>query len=224
MIRLSSPALNLCLGWLLMGCSTFIEGSRPIDSDSADEPSIVLPTPAAVPPIRLGDRFFVSSVVQSVFGDNPVTRGLESTILKNLLIDFGPSCDRFGGPDNSCDQSPHNSRLSSISPATSSREAARLRICYEASASTAVSLRAAIANVKAITPSSLVLSGIAAPTAAEVQRAYNLFFPTFTPSGEVIEALLNLVEAADENSGNGHIEGWRFLFIALCSSPTWQSP
>lgn len=223
----SSLILIVILG--LSGCQNFISSSEKtsppfpltlLSQDSEDSE----PTSAQ---LRLGDRYYLSSVMKSIFGDNSRTKELDDEIFLKFKSDFGHGCEKFGPIADSCGSSPQSSLLGMISPITSSRESLRFRACLYALSSIGTlnpnqGLINAIANTKSVSPSSINLSMLEFPNTIDIQNAYALFFPAEEAPFSVIETLsdLALQVAINENIA----EGWRMMFLALCSSPAWQTP
>lgn len=194
----------------------------------------------------IGDRYYTTSVLKKVFGE---TNATVNSRLLNLVqradlrgapchiqdLEFTPAGTARNKPlpagtDNCYGANAEETRLNAdVLPASSTvAESMRITVCMQLTSdmgkpgsSSPLVLEDVLARAN-LTPSSPF-------DAASVTKAYNQFYPGATPNAAVTTALMNIGLEAQRKLLNVPTvdrprEGWRFIYVALCSSPGWQAP
>jgi hypothetical protein len=163
---------------------------------------------------------------------------LVSQLITSEVNTFGGARDGQDPTDLECFKQIVNgvtrcvSREETLAPALPSssvnREVSRLRACSMISSKDAA-IRYAIAQVRGLASPDLVIpASVTAPTDAEINAAFEMFFAARTlGSASATTALKSLVTKAGTTIGGqpaSNFEAWRFLFYTLCLAPDWQAP
>lgn len=159
---------------------------------------------------RLGDRVFVASVLESVFGPNE-----EARLIAERPEVFGGFCDPYslvriapgpkgfaGGTADCGEQGSY--QPSEQNPPSVVRQGYLIRAC-ESLLGRPQTLARAIAQLPG-----------AEINRAAINAAFKLFFPEREPSEEVMESLARI-------PGADNTIRWRGIFKVLCSDPAWQA-
>jgi hypothetical protein len=188
----------------------------------------------------LGDRYYVSSVLYRVFGEDekyilpytkPITTRMDLFGSPCFIQDFvrtdettGAMAHSFWAEDNCNRVGILESRLGAeMSPATSTvAESTRQTACFR------------IANVTQNITSALSRANVASTAAfdeASLQKVYQRFLPGSSASQNELDALAALgLEAVNNKNVKPYadstkvLEGWRFIILSLCLSPKWTTP
>lgn len=162
--------------------------------------------------LRLATRSYVAGILDQAFG--PSVSDVTGTLLRGNIDQLGGPCDAYG---EGCSQSSH-SQAPLVPPSTSGREAVVIRACdLSASRDDAIAFAAAQARGGSVTDT------LAYPVAKDVAAAFDLFFRGRVTSSDAMTELLKVSDSA-QSQGLPPLEAWRFLFLALCLTPHWQTP
>lgn len=158
---------------------------------------------------RLGDRLFVASVLESVFGPNE-----EARLISNRPEVFGGSCDPYtrvrtapgpkgfaGGEEDCGEQGTY--QPTELNPSSVVRQGYLIRAC-ESLTSRKKTLAHALGQLPGLEINRESLTA-----------AYQLFFPERLPGEAVIESLANI-------PGVDATARWQSVLKILCIDPTWQ--
>ncbi len=175
---------------------------------------------------RLGTRNFVASTLSEIFGgaSHVFVRDAIHELISTQLAPFGGGpCDRYaedcplmGNGSGRVDPGGESQALVVPAP-TTGRFALTLRVC-EKILSNDDAVLFAISQTIQMEPETT----IPVPLEGDIVAAYGLFFPDQLPSEEVLNGFLNVTNSAFQ-MGN-ELEAWRFLFLILCTNPSWQIP
>lgn len=190
--------------------------------------------------IRLASRESIASTLVDVFGSGSKgghhAKAVGELVVKPKVAMGGPGCDPWIADD--CNNTPSlynpttktmqkqigrtvggEDRLPSVSRYTSSRAALKTRACDLILGSGDEGVQSAIALANGGTaPSTLSVPG-----KAEVSQAFGLFYPGYTPSPEVVDKLMSVATKAAALPNATALEGYRFLYLALCRDPGWEN-
>jgi hypothetical protein len=173
---------------------------------------------------RLPDRSAVASHLRVVYGPDAQSI-LDNQVFRQLAY-FGGSCTGYSYDSSkvaNC-QSGGRSNYSvafSMTPSTSALGYIT-RACYEVNQRN-VSVTYAIAMTRGIDPSQVGTTPTP-PSAIDIAAAFTLFNPGREMPPDVRAALSDLVARANGIPGRPALEPWRYLFLSLCSAPSWLSP
>lgn len=159
---------------------------------------------------RLGDRVFVASVLESVFGPSE-----EARLIAERPEIFGGFCDPYSlvrvapGPNGFAGGTADCGEQGSYQPTEQNppsvvRQGYLIRAC-----------ESLVARPQALNYAIAQLPGTEVNRASLI-AAFQLFFPEREPSGEVMESLAK-IPGADTSAR------WREVFKVLCSDPAWQA-
>jgi hypothetical protein len=160
---------------------------------------------------KMGDRFYVASVLTQVFG--PDSAPVVNPLVRDNMAAFGGPCDqagRVGG--NNCGGRLSFSQLPMLPVSMATREGYRLRACETLTFDDNL-LKYAVGQIEAATL-------LDPPNSTAVDKVYEQFYPGQKPTTAVHDALVDVVRKASD--GKTPLDGWRFLFMTVCSSPDWQ--
>jgi hypothetical protein len=159
---------------------------------------------------RLGDRLFVASVLESVFGPND-----EARVIANRLEIFGGFCDPYekvrispepegvvGGAGDCAERGAY--QPTEQTPTSVVRQGYLIRAC-----DSLVARKQTMAHAMANLPGREI-------DRESLTAAFQLFFPERIPGEAVIESLREI-------SGTTTLSRWQKVFKVLCSDPGWQS-
>lgn len=227
---------SLLFGYLsLSGCqaqlSSTDSGGPPEEPPASSSPTSD-ETTALQLETRLADRHSVASTLRLLFVPLSVP-GAESaeratlishleTLVTSQISDFGGSCDYQLTSNANCGDGLIHIHIAAMAGNTSSRAALSLRAINEMLASRTynVGLKSLISHVKSVTYANVSLSGIAAPTRAELASLVQIVHPGVEASEASLDALEDLSDQA--LSRHGAIEAWRFVALAVISNLAWQ--
>ncbi|MGZ3771885.1 MAG: hypothetical protein ACXWRZ_17935 [Bdellovibrio sp.] len=167
--------------------------------------------------IRIGDRFFVKSVFDAIFG--PSVAKTTTDMVQNLIGKFGGSCDPMAESNQLCvgvDTSDYNAPI--IPASSAPREGQRMKTCNQILTSD-TALLYAINQATGKDQNAVTASPI--PNATDIAAAYNLFYPGQTPPDSVVTKLGTV--ATQSNSSSAVLDSWRYLLTTLCWAPDWQA-
>ncbi len=160
---------------------------------------------------KMGDRFYVSSVFLQIFG--PEAAPVVIPMIRNNMAAFGAPCDQIGRPEtNNCAGRLSFSQLSMVPVSMATREGYRIRTCESLIFNDAL-LKFAVGQLEGA-------SVLDPPSAGATDKVYEQFYPGQQPTTGVHDALMDVVRKASE--GKASLDGWRFLYMTVCSSPDWQ--
>jgi hypothetical protein len=158
--------------------------------------------------VKLGDRFYVASVLSQVFG--PESDATVNALIRNNPVAFGGPCDQFGREGgNGCAGRLSSSQVTILPGSMATREGLRMRAC-EAIVQKDAALVFALTQITKASPDK-------APDDATIEGAYELFFPGAEAPDEVVAALGDVA-----GQGDKALESWRLVLLTLCLSPDWQ--
>jgi hypothetical protein len=158
--------------------------------------------------LRIGDKFYVASVLSQVFGPDAET--IVGPMIRQNTVAFGGPCDQLGRIGyNHCGGKASGSQAAIIPSTMATREGYRMRAC-EAIAQNFGAVAFAVEQIDGADVDS-------EPTTKQLRAAYDLFYPGIEAPSGVIAALGEVADAAD-----GPSNGWRYVFLTLCLSPDWQ--
>ncbi len=176
--------------------------------------------------VKLGDRTFVYQTFSTVFGTDGSVAGdyiLASSLKKLLVVQdegsisgtgLGGPCDPYG---NSFRCTPAQRKTDSLVPvmpvSAATREGIRLRACEEAT-NLDLAIRTAVQRIGVATINTPA-------TATSAREALAAFYGDAEFPDSVVEALLE-IQADAQSKGYPQIDAWRFIFYAICSTPSWQ--
>jgi hypothetical protein len=214
-----------------------------IDQMSPEPPQ---PTPTATPPAqggvrlpsqnfpRLGDRFFVKSVFDDIFG--PAAEVTTNALVVKSVSNFGGSCDPMGQPPatgqggDTCAQVDISDISASYIPSASTpRAGLTMKVCNvlafnDATLEYAVKNATQKSDIEYLKTNSI-------PSADEIISAYNLFYPSKEPPStaalESLAVLARVVQsptfpACPAGKAKCYLDPWRYLLLAICYQPDWQ--
>lgn len=191
---------------------------------------LILPSQSAP---TLGDRAFVKSVLDDVFGPSAAT--VTTNQVYKMISIFGGQCDQMGqvpaigqGPDTciGVDVSVFSSPF--IPSSTASRAGQTVKVCNALSFND-TTLQYAIQQATQKTDLTYLKTNTI-PTAAEIVKAFTLFYPGGLQPSQTVLDRLSALGAAAQNVGsscpgsdlNCHLDPWRYVFLALCYDQDWQ--
>lgn len=177
--------------------------------------------------IRMSDRFYVSSLLQDVFGEaanNPINN------LVNAKMDsFGGGCDQYDRNTNisntclndNCTQVTCNGAEiihNQLGVSSVIRVGWLTKTCEEITNNDSATLYA-VRNI--LVQPTVPQSGVPIPNNNTLKKSYELFYRSgVSPNNNILSALSTI--AATETTNN--FEKWRYVFLALCVTPEWQIP
>jgi hypothetical protein len=201
------------------------------------------PTPTSTPPSGghvilpsqdykpLGDRFFVKSTLDLIYG--PGSSSITSALVASGISTFGGACDPMkeapaaGEGVDSCSNVDAPSFVSPIVPVASTRRAGQtIKVCNILNMSD-VTLQYAISFITGKSDLNY-LKVDRIPTPDELKAAYRVFFPTRgAPSTDILTDLTSLATALRSSTcTTGHprceLDSWRYVLLTLCYEPSWQ--
>jgi|GEM_PF-1376425 len=170
---------------------------------------------------RLGDRTYVASVLESVFGSSPTL----TSVINNQMSSFGGACDPWA-KDDCFPTAASGSRLArsqvTLVPTNlASREAFRIRACTQHLVNSAFVLKA-VSRSRRVEVEALP-NPLPFPGDEDFLAAYALFYPGREVPPGLIEGMRRVAaEAGALNPSAASIEAWRYVLLGLCESPYWQ--
>ena len=184
-----------------------------------------------------GDRYYLNSVLQKVYGTDVVT-------VKNYTDQILHRVDLYGGACHIQDTNyvgaarvktvPLADRCLQLSTPETRMNPDVMPVASTISESVRMSTCMRIANSIGTTTVALNGSGLtsASPfTSDNVKKAYQRFYPGVEPSATVLDRLAAIGNTANTASGimvspgqTRVVEGWRYIYMAVCLSPGWQAP
>jgi hypothetical protein len=176
--------------------------------------------------IRLGDRFFVESVLKDIYGPSVAT--ITTPLIFTRLSFLGGPCDlkerstsivnsRLAINYLSCQGADLLDDHATLLPQSSSLRAGLItKACLSINALDSAVLYAAQAAGAGST--------LAWPSSSQIANAYKLFYPGRTLRTDSEAALNAVVNGAKTNFPSAPIEGWRYLLLSVCNTPEWQQP
>ncbi|MGZ3691333.1 MAG: hypothetical protein ACXVAX_07505 [Pseudobdellovibrio sp.] len=169
--------------------------------------------------LRLGDRFYIESVLNEIFG--PSIEPITNKYIYLPASSFGGPCDpyeqvRIGStrtelaePRSLCPEGKGAANLPVIPSSQMMRQGYIAQACREIT-DNLNAVNFALANaVKSINNNAPV-------NEKNVTDVFHLFYPTKQPSPEVVEALSKI------NSGKNETKTWSKILYTLCIDPAWQ--
>lgn len=188
----------------------------------------------------LGDRYYVTSVLHRVFGEDERYVVPYTTPIMTRMDLFGSPCftQDFVVTDATTGAIGHSFRTADschrvgisetrlgaeMSPASSAvAESTRQTACYRI-AQVTQNITSALARAK--------VAQTAAFDVANLQKVYQRFLPGTVASQMELEALAALGNEAINNKNvkantdsTKVLEGWRYVILSLCLSPKWATP
>ena len=184
----------------------------------------------------MADRNYVTSVMRSVFNNHATAVSATNLLLSrsdlrgspcyvpNLTFASATSPARLqtiSFADDRCDAvNTMNTNLNaSMNPSPNTvAEATRIAACAQI-----------IANTGALS-AALTKSGLSAASnfdETNVNKAYQSFYVDRAPSAEVTSSLINIgqeakIKLTSLSADQRNVQGWRFIYLALCQSTGWQ--
>lgn len=175
--------------------------------------------------LRIGDRIFVKSVLESIYGSE--VSDITNRLIFTRISIFGGACDskehfaylsgtQLRSDYMSCQGVDLADDRAALVPSSSTlREGLVIKACTE--------INQRDARVSAVAQA-LGSSTASWPTLQNITAAYGLFYPGRTLPGKVETSLTALVAGAKSEFPSRPLEGWRYLLLTLCKSPDWQQP
>jgi hypothetical protein len=212
-----------------MGNSGNIPTPTPIPGTQSGEPML-----ASQDYPRMGDRKYVKSVLDQIFG--PSAASTTNTLILPSASIFGGSCDSMrqapastqnGG--DTCSDIDTNSYSAPYIPNSSTLRAGQSMKACNILVFDDMTIQYAIKNVLNVTDLGF-LTNNPIPSNANIISAYNLFFPSKEPPPQkAIESLITLATTVRSTScstqfPNCHYDPWRYVLLAICYQPDWQVP
>ncbi len=173
--------------------------------------------------LRIGDRFYVKSVFENVFGP---TYNRNAIVVNNIIKKqdvFGGNCDPNEGSFWLTAEKSYvvsefeqygcygNKDAKMIMASTTLREGWRTRACEETIEANAEGITYAMAKAKVDIDSS--------PDYSNLNRIYQLFYPLDDLDSEVATELISSFSSFSDAE-----EFWKSMLLTVCLSPAWQVP
>ena len=167
--------------------------------------------------LQIGDRSYVESVLLQVFDAKGTSA--ESYILSDIYsrVEFGGACDIYSSADNGTTTSREFPKencytgVGIVQPSNSNpmRFSLTTNVCERLVADSA---RMAVIRNKIFTDKQW-----RKPDDVSVNKAWGLFFPTYSADSSIVRELKELGElsGSDENA-------WKHIVLTMCISPAWQ--
>ncbi len=184
------------------------------------------PMSPASPPVhamtvtpRLGDRFFIESILMDIFG--PEAAEITKKFIFERATIWGGPCDSYeqvrinAGPDGLTD--PHSACPNGKGAASLPMVATPnlLRQAYMR--------RACSALINSTSTMNIALSKIfpkgktEKPEAKSLVAAYHLFHPALDPDSKILDALEQTAKKENDT-----LKQWSDIYFILCTDPKWQ--
>jgi hypothetical protein len=177
------------------------------------------PAKKVVKNLRLGDRFYIESVLIDVFGNSlrPVTQkyiinsaGALSGPCDNYeQVRIGDEADSFADPHSACPGGKLATTIPTIGSSSLLRQGHITKTCEEA-------LRNKVA-FDYVLNKIFVDSPISEPDSESLQRAFSLFNPELVLNSKIKGKLLRI-----DHSNKNNRERWASIILTLCLDPGWQ--
>ena len=188
--------------------------------------------------LRLGNRFFVVSFLENIFGQENISRAggrlydklkhnkypITTEYILSKRSVWGGGCDIYDlseesigvleFPKNHCHFTgdPINPNL--ILGSSVVREGYRIKTCEEI-----LSIDSAIDHAL----SQADISSGVSPAPESISKVYSLFFPTRNTDNDDFMALsTELVNLGQNDFASTSQEHWRYILLTLCFDPSWQ--
>lgn len=213
---------SILLSILLLGLSACLPQSNdPALSENHSDTGVVT-TQGVSYTVRISDRYFLSSVMETVFLSPSATEPSDSTVRDLIKENIYSNGAGFAGPcsdydDQSCRElSGIDYQTLSWLPATGAPgDAAIVTTCAEILDVTGVM---EIVDVKiSRSPSSTPNER------AQVDSLYSLFHPGKSISSAAYDGLKNLYDKTVLAGGDSN-SGWKAIYYTMCISPSWRIP
>lgn len=186
----------------------------------------------------VGDRYYIASVLRKVYGE-------DQNMVLRYVNNISMRADLFAGPCHMQDATlvGGNAREKAIPFADrcfgANSEEARLSaevVPITSSVSEAVRMSTCMRIANSIDTTTVALTGAGLTEAspfddANVTKAYSHFYPGASPSAQAVARLkalgseaLTSTSVIPQTGRTRQLEGWRYVFMAVCMSPGWQAP
>ncbi len=172
---------------------------------------------------RLGSRHYIRSVLTRIYAANhdPLLtsgdsiRDLINSLVTNNISAFGGACNFYDVRGRAeCDDLIENAKEDYFAKSNVARAGYMEQACEALNANPG-----AFANALALVKANPVS---APPTLDEISQISELFYSSSSLDSESLEAL-NEVSQAAFTSSQQPLESWRYVFLTVCLSPTWQN-
>ncbi len=169
--------------------------------------------------IRISDRVFMKSFLDHLYGSS--AEAMTNTMVFNESSKFDGPCDPMGAATLGCKGLDVEDISAPLLPVMSTPRAGQvMKVCNRLSFTDAT-VNYAISNITGQSNLSY-LTTTPIPTDAELQKAYEFFYPGRNASLAIVTKLRELATVARE-SGKER-DPWRYVLLTLCWSPDWQMP
>lgn len=194
------------------------ENHPPISDTPNDNPNAG--TSGITHKVRLGDRYYLKSVLESVFVSSSGSEASDTPVknlVKQFIFDQGNvysgTCSIYDKAECRSLSAVDYQSLPGLAVTSSSADAGFLNVCAEI---------LDVNGVIDVLETKLVMSGTEDFDTALAQKAYELFYPGQTLNQEAYQNLLTLYQKS--KSGGDRISGWKSVYYSFCISPQWRIP
>jgi hypothetical protein len=195
-----------------------------LERSPASSPSTIANLEQSGLNVRMGDRYYASSLLLDVFGPDA------NEVIKNNIMtkmdNFGGGCDQYDksatGVCSADDCSIVNCTgaeviHNQIGVSSVIRQGWTRKACEEISNKDSAILYA-IQRITGL--NNLTIQNTPVPSNQNLIKAYTLFYRSVAPNSAVTTSLVAISNSETTN----HFEKWRYVLLSLCTTPEWQIP
>lgn len=198
---------------------SFVENSVNLSSLSQDHPDPQPVLEKSTSELLLIDRVGVHSLLSEVFLTNVLNatdiaafHGLFNAEVLLQQHMYGHPCDIIAsGSTLDCGYNYANLTIGMSQSSSTIREASRVQMCRRLVAQDGL-MNTLVARIK---------GEDVTPTSESLQRAIQLFYPSWEDNGEIIIELQSLDYKMAMNSESTK-DRWRMIILTICESPYWE--